>query len=250
MPWSHSVLSFAKMDSIQSVTELALPKNAFVSDPNWLSDDEIIYLSDKDGWINFYRYSISTKSDDQITSLEAEFGSPDWMFQDWHYDIIGEKIVTSYVLGGATVLCLVGLKTKHIEKLSESYLCIQSIRASKTKIFFLGTTSTTVQSLFALDLDTKQTIVVRECASVKIDDGYISKSQNLTFDCLDGAKGHMIYYPPQNKDFKPFDNEIPPCLFHCHGGPTSQAEAGLQLAIQFWTSRGFAYVDVDYGMNI
>jgi len=106
---------------------------------------------------------------------------------------------------------------------------------------------------------------VRRGSTVEVDPGYVSLPEAIAFptwyeegtirgplaDQLPAAPAslvaHALYYPPANRDFVAPAGEQPPLLVISHGGPTSAAEAQFTLALQYWTSRGFAVVDVNYG---
>jgi dipeptidyl aminopeptidase/acylaminoacyl peptidase len=76
---------------------------------------------------------------------------------------------------------------------------------------------------------------------------YLSVPQPVTFDTDNGQQAHGLFYPPQNADFAAPAGEFPPLLVHCHGGPTAAASPTLSWGAQYWTSRGFAIFDVNYG---
>jgi dipeptidyl aminopeptidase/acylaminoacyl peptidase len=78
------------------------------------------------------------------------------------------------------------------------------------------------------------------------DAGYLSVPDAIEFPS-GGRTAHALLYKPRNRDFEPPADERPPLIVLSHGGPTSQAEPTLDLRTQFWTSRGFAVVDVNYG---
>jgi dipeptidyl aminopeptidase/acylaminoacyl peptidase len=75
----------------------------------------------------------------------------------------------------------------------------------------------------------------------------ISLPESISFPSAGGRTAHALYYPPTNPDHVGPDGEKPPLLVDIHGGPTSAARSQFQLGVQFWTSRGFAVVDVNYG---
>ena len=75
--------------------------------------------------------------------------------------------------------------------------------------------------------------------------------EHIRFPSVDGAgeqrTGHALFYPPANPRFRGPADERPPLLVVIHGGPTGKAVPVLAVGVQYWTSRGFAVVDVDYG---
>ena len=98
-----------------------------------------------------------------------------------------------------------------------------------------------------MNLVTRQTKVLRRASSVELDSGYISEATPIEFPTENGLTAHGFFYPPKNRDFAAPANELPLLLVKSHGGPTSAAIAVLMLGIQYWTSRGIAVLDVNYG---
>jgi dipeptidyl aminopeptidase/acylaminoacyl peptidase len=82
---------------------------------------------------------------------------------------------------------------------------------------------------------------------VALDPTYISVPQPIEFPTEHALTAHGYYYAPRNPDYQAPAGELPPLLVISHGGPTSATSSALSLSIQFWTSRGFAVLDVDYG---
>ena len=83
-----------------------------------------------------------------------------------------------------------------------------------------------------------------------MDAGYISPAQSIEFPSNDDRPAYALYYAPRNPEFVPPDGEKPPLLVWSHGGPTGAASGVLDMSIQFWTTRGFAVVDVNYGGSV
>src|SRR5262245_46145479 len=79
------------------------------------------------------------------------------------------------------------------------------------------------------------------------DPDYTSKPEPFEFPTTGGLTAHAFYYPPVNRDFRGPGGEAPPLLVLIHGGPTAATAARFRYATQYWTSRGFAVCDVNYG---
>ena len=99
------------------------------------------------------------------------------------------------------------------------------------------------------DIGTRGTTVFRRSTSQDIDAyrGYLSAAEPVTFDTDDGKQAHGLFYSPRNAEFTGTAGELPPLIVHCHGGPTAAATSTLSWGTQYWTSRGFAVLDVNYG---
>ncbi|MSP14535.1 MAG: S9 family peptidase [Chloroflexi bacterium] len=95
--------------------------------------------------------------------------------------------------------------------------------------------------------DTGEAEVLRQSSAMQLDPGYLSVPQAIEFPTAGKHSAYGFFYPPQNKDFTPPPGELPPLLVKSHGGPTSAAEVSLKLEYQYWTSRGIAILDVNYG---
>jgi dipeptidyl aminopeptidase/acylaminoacyl peptidase len=102
-------------------------------------------------------------------------------------------------------------------------------------------------ALVKLDLATGQTETIRRSASVEIDSGYISVPGEIAFPTEGGQTAYGFYYPPKNKDYRGPEGELPPLVVISHGGPTGSTSPMFSLQTQYWTSRGFAILDVNYG---
>jgi dipeptidyl aminopeptidase/acylaminoacyl peptidase len=71
--------------------------------------------------------------------------------------------------------------------------------------------------------------------------------RSVEFPTSDGNTAYGLFYPPHNPEYVGLPDELPPLLVNCHGGPTTSASSVLELTTQFWTSRGIAVLDVNYG---
>ena len=102
-------------------------------------------------------------------------------------------------------------------------------------------------SVVRLDPDTGQQEIIRRATELQFDPGYLSTPSSLEFPTTGDRTAHGIFYAPRNKDFVAPEGERPPLLVMIHGGPTSATSTVLRLNIQYYTSRGFAVLDVNYG---
>src|SRR5262249_47281328 len=98
-----------------------------------------------------------------------------------------------------------------------------------------------------LKLSTLETEVLRRSSDIGVDPGYLSVPQAIEFPTENGLTAHAFYYPPRNRDFTGPPGDRPPLIVRSHGGPTAATTAQLRLEYQYWTSRGVALVDVNYG---
>jgi dipeptidyl aminopeptidase/acylaminoacyl peptidase len=99
--------------------------------------------------------------------------------------------------------------------------------------------------------DPPHVTTLRPPRDLGLDPGYLSVPEFVRYPSVDGAdeprNGYALFYPPANPRFRGPADAQPPLLVVIHGGPTGKAVPVLSLGVQYWTSRGFAVVDVDYG---
>ena len=127
------------------------------------------------------------------------------------------------------------------------YTDIQFLRAANGQAVFRGGSPTDVASIVKFDLATGQFETLRRSNDLEIYPQYFSVPRAIEFPTEGGLTAHGFFYPPQNPDYRAPDNEKPPLIVKSHGGPTAAASTALSLSIQYWTSRGFAVLDVNYG---
>lgn len=123
-------------------------------------------------------------------------------------------------------------------------------KVSDTKFTIIGSTAIAPPALYVLDIKLRQHALLRFSASITLPPSTFSRSKPISFprtygEYKDGL-AHAIFIPPHNPDFSPVAGTKPPLVVDLHGGPTANADPGLTLASQYWTSRGYAYVSVNY----
>src|SRR5947207_14695324 len=102
-------------------------------------------------------------------------------------------------------------------------------------------------SIIGLDLSTRGPRGLRQSSSVEIDKAYLSTPRAIEFSTENDQTAHGFFYPPTNDDYEAPAEERPPLIVISHGGPTSATTTTRKLNIQYWTSRGFGVLDVNYG---
>jgi dipeptidyl aminopeptidase/acylaminoacyl peptidase len=120
------------------------------------------------------------------------------------------------------------------------------LRSDGRRVAYVGASPTRAPAVVVVDTADGALTVVARSTEDEPDPGYLSVPEAIEFPS-GGRTAHALFYPPRNRDFEAPDDERPPLIVLSHGGPTSQAEPALDLRTQFWTSRGFAVVDVNYG---
>jgi dipeptidyl aminopeptidase/acylaminoacyl peptidase len=250
MPWDGTELwvgNFSE-DGLLTTSELvAGGKDESIFQPEWSPDGRLYFVSDRSGWWNLYRVN-SGGQVEAICEMEAEFGMPQWGFALSAYAFeSADRIVCAYVENGISRLALIDTRTKELERIDCPYTDIRFVRAAPGQAVMRAGSPSEAASIVKFDLEKRTFEVLRRSSSLEIDAAYLSTPQPVGFPTEDGLTAYGFYYPPQNRDYCAPDGELPPLLVESHGGPTSAAATAMILGIQYWTSRGIAVLDVNYG---
>jgi dipeptidyl aminopeptidase/acylaminoacyl peptidase len=180
--------------------------------------------------------------------MEAEFGAPQWVFKMSTYAFESEhRIISTYCDRGTWRLASLDTATRKLERIETRYTEIISLRTAPGRAVFCGGSPTESLSIVQLDLITGRADVLRRSSTVEIDEGYLSIPRSIEFPTENGLTAHAFFYPPTNREFEAPAGERPPLIVISHGGPTSATVTTLRLNTQYWTSRGFGVLDVNYG---
>lgn len=249
MPWDGCELRVGEFNAdgiLEYKTLVAGGVTESIFQPEWSPDGVLHFVSDRTGWWNLYRWR--DERIENLCAVPSEFGLPQWLFGFSTYAFeSAERLVCTLNENGIWRLAKINTKTKKFDAIETPYTDIRYVRAAPGRAVFWASSPTQPPSIVQLDLKSQECTVLRTSLALKIDSGYFSTPQVIQFPSENGLTAHAFYYPPQNRDFTPPADEKPPLLVKSHGGPTAAATSMLNLGIQFWTSRGFAVMDVNYG---
>ncbi|MEZ4830792.1 MAG: S9 family peptidase [Caldilineaceae bacterium] len=249
MPWDGTELWLAPVLEDGRLGEAELIAGGVsesIFQPEWSPDGRLYFVSDRSGWWNLYR--VDGGQIEQITALDAEFGVPQWSLGPSTYDFVSAaQIVCSYTQQGVWHLALLDTGNSKLTPVDCPYTDIGGIRAGAGAVLFVGGSPTEMPALVRFDLATRRFDALRKSSEMPVDAVYLSVPQAVEFPTEDGLTAHAFYYPPHNPDFAAPEGELPPLIVDSHGGPTGATSSTLNLDIQYWTSRGFAVWDVNYG---
>jgi len=213
--------------------------------PEWSPDGTLYFVSDRTGWWNLYRLADGIEP---LCPMDAEFGRPLWLLGTTTYAFADpQRIVVTYAQGGRWHLALLQLATGTLRALASDLEPGDSVAATNTHAVLLAGSPRTPDAVVRVDLATGAAETIRPAASLPIDPRALSAPESIEFETEGGRRAFAFFYRPSNPDFAPLPGEHPPLLVVAHGGPTAMATSRLNLEIQYWTSRGFAVVDVNYG---
>lgn len=249
MPWDGTELWVGELSRDGSVTQRRLVAGGIdesIFQPEWSPGGTLYFTSDRTGWWNLYRWHDNRI--DAVCPMDAEFGEPQWTFGGSLYGFDSEsKIICTYWKNGQSYLAEIDTRTGTLSTIEIPYSAIARIQTSAGRAVLIVASATEPTCIIQLNLATRVLEVLRRSRDVAADSGYISAPRPIEFTTENGQTAHGIFYPPENCVYMAPENEKPPLLVMSHGGPTSATSVSLRYAIQFWTSRGIAVLDVNYG---
>ena len=249
MPWDGNELWVAELSTDGTLgrsERVAGGAEESIVQPEWSPDGVLHFVSDRTGWWNLYRWRKGRV--EPLHEMKADFGRPHWTFgmSSYAFESAG-RIICVYTTGGTWNLAEIDTASLKFKPIQSPYTEIAFVRATSGRAVFVAGSPTETESIVQLDPATRRFSVVSHSRSVKVDPKYVSTPQAIEFPTSHSLTAHAFFYAPKNPDFIAPRGELPPLIVISHGGPTSAAKSTLNAAIQFWTTRGFAVVDVDYG---
>jgi len=246
MPWDGCELWVADVEGDGSLGEMKLlaggPDESIVQ-PEWSPGGVLYFVSDRGGWWNLYRWRDGAV--EAVYQVEAEFGGPSWVFGLTYYGFEGPgSIIAVYSRDGFRHLARIDAERGTLEEVETPYTDLSSLKVGDG---FVGGSYEKAPEVVMLDLAKGEVEVLRRSDEATVEEGYLSTPEAIEYPTKGGLTAHAIYYPPANRDYEAPEGELPPLMVKVHGGPTSAVTTTLSWGIQFWTSRGFAVVDVNYG---
>jgi dipeptidyl aminopeptidase/acylaminoacyl peptidase len=258
MPWNGTSLYLATLDEngaiIGAAQKIAGGPAESIFQPEWSPDGtDLVFVSDRSGWWNLYRFTLATGAVRPIAPRAAEFGQPQWNFGMATYAFAGpQRIVCAYAEGGLGQLAVIDLTTGSLRPLDTPFTQFASLCAHGDQAAFIAGAPSHPASVVVFDLSSDRHRILKKAtdildrADLRIGD-YLTSVEPIEFPTSAGRTAFGLFYRPNNPDYAVPDGEKPPLLVKCHGGPTSSASSTLNLGIQYWTSRGIAVLDVNYG---
>ena len=248
MPWDGTELWIARVELNGSLTHaerIAGGKEESIFQPSWAPDGRLHFVSDKTGWWNLYAHQSGTNK--PLIAIEAEFGRPQWVFGNPTYGFENaEHLICSYVKSGIWYLGRLNSSTGTLEKIPLPYTEIRHVHVSRSYVYFQGGSPSESMAIVRLDLSDGSRKILARTNTTHIDQNHLSIPRQLTFPTTHNKEAHGFFYPPTNHKFSAPSDELPPLIVVSHGGPTGSSTTTLNLDFQFWTSRGFALLDVNY----
>jgi dipeptidyl aminopeptidase/acylaminoacyl peptidase len=247
MPWEGSELWVAALDGgdVRDATRVAGGPDEALVQPAWSPDGVLHVSSDRSGWWNLYR--VGADGLEPLTAIDAEIGGAMWEFGMSWYDFLADgRIVCTFVRDGFDRLAVVSAAGE-LREIDCELSTIAHVRADGDHAVLAGATPHDRPQILLVDVESGALSPLSGDEGSALDPAYVSVPRPLDFPTTGGEVAHALFYPPANPEFAGPDDERPPLIVRIHGGPTAHVTPRLSLSVQYWTTRGFAVVDVNYG---
>jgi dienelactone hydrolase len=256
MPWNGTTLYLADIGAdgaLAGTRAIAGGLTEWVFQPEWSPDgNEIVFVSDRTGWWNLYACKVATGETRPLCPMQAEFGMPQWNFDMSTYAFAGaRRIACVYTKAGLGHLATLDLASGSLQVIETGFTEFGSVRADGDRVVFRGGASERPTSIVTLDLLSRQSRILKQAtdlldrAELRIAN-YITKVEPVEFPTTGGKTAFGLFYPPRNPTTPPARTSGRHCSSNVTVAPPRRRRT-LNFGTQFWTSRGIAVLDVNYG---
>ncbi len=219
--------------------------------PEWSPHGDLYFISDRTGWWNLYRWRQDLGTDDlaePMYPMQADFGLPQWVFGMSTYAFLDEHhILCAFIERGLPQLGILKTANQTLQRVKAEYAKFDNIRAANGKVVFLAASHLEPTAVISFDPVRVTHKILRGSSELVIDPWIISLPRPVEFPTENGLTAHAFYYPARNPEYREPKGEKAPLIVALHGGPTAATYPVFSLWTQYWTTRGFAVLDVNYG---
>ena len=261
MAWTHSTLHVGALDfegRVSASLVLVDRPKVCVYEPRWTLNGDLIHVDDSSGWANLYRTEGFHWNDDEdalawmgrlrtrpLHPSPRAFSHPHWQLGLHSYDNYdNDYLVCSWTEEQVWHIGTVRIDNGMAEEWATGWWPIGNVAAADGRVVFLADSATHTPAI--IEVSRGKTKVLRPSSEAEVPTALVSTAEMLTWKTSDGEEAHGFYYAPVNPEFAAPEGELPPLIVNVHGGPTEAARPGLQVPFQYWTSRGFAVLDVNF----
>jgi len=251
MPWDSAGLFVADLSDAGATgahKHIAGDEKASVFGPGYAANGDLIFCFEPQGSWNLHRLPRGETKPLCILEERAECGLPLWQFgmSTWGF-VAPRRVALATLDQGAWSLKTVDIDSGATNPVPSDITAVAHLTAGPGRIVVTGSGATSPNAIVSIDEVSQEART--EQASAQVDDdllAYLSQPQPVAFPTSAGDTAHGYLYAAFNPDFEPRATEQPPLIVMAHGGPTACTSPGLNLGIQYWTTRGFSVFEVNY----
>lgn len=249
MPWDVTELWVADISldgSIQNKIMISSEMPQAFYQPTWNEENQLFVCSDRTGYWNIYK--VTENKLENIFAMGVDFGRPMWISGTRCFDFLSKnEMICCYSEKGIWKVGVIHLAEQRLMEVNNSLTCIYNIAAKNNSIAYFGGNPT--MPLAVLN-STKEFIhsvkILRNSIGNAFDEEFISTPELIEYPTRDNQKSFAFFYAPKNPKYKFSQGTLPPLIVKVHGGPTANADCMFNPKIQYYTSRGYAYVEINY----
>jgi dipeptidyl aminopeptidase/acylaminoacyl peptidase len=256
MPWDGTELWVARIEadgSLHDAVSVAGGAEESIYQPGWLPDGTLVFASDRDGWWRLYS-AVAPFVGQPVTPVlrtpppDAEFGRPQWVLGTATWVSIGtDQLIVSFTSGGRWQLARVDVPFGTLTPIAPDLQPDEWLVASSSRVVLVAGREKAARSVVVLGADGTVQRTLKRASEFELDPESVSVAEPIEFPTAGDRTAHAFYYAPRNAACHPPAGARPPLIVIGHGGPIAAADPTFDLKVQFWTTRGFAVVDVNYG---
>ncbi len=249
MPFFSSSLWAADVQedgSLTNIRQVVPEQEESITDPRWSPSGALYFCSDRSDWWNLYRWQ-----DDEISAvcpMTAELANPYWNVGKTMYRFLSpSRVLAAYNENGTWNLGQIDVETGRRKEIPAEFTFIVLLETVGEHAFVVAASPRRPRSLFKIDLNSGEYACLASSVQYSISQDYLSPGSHISYPTENGLQAHGFYHAPHNPDFEAPAGELPPLIVIAHGGPTGSIKHALDMGVQFYTSRGFAVLEINYG---
>ncbi|MEP9383491.1 alpha/beta hydrolase family protein [Nocardioides cheoyonin] len=251
MPWDGSWLRVGELDAAGDLVShrlVAGAEDAAVEPAVWLDDHRITFVSHESGWGNHVVADLTADLVVRAHAEEVDYGAPRWQAGMSAYAGLPDgRIATVRVVDGADELALLDPATGEATQVPTSATAIAGLHVVDAGHVVAHTGRPDAPATVSLIDLADGTTTPLAPAEDDPDPAWVSLPTSVWWDSPAGEPTQGFLYPPANPDMVPPEGARPPLIVSLHGGPSGRATPVYTAQRAYWTSRGFAVLDVNYG---
>ncbi len=249
MPWDATQLWLAELGADGRpgpARGVAGGPHESIVQPAWSPAGHLHFVSDRTGWWNLSR--LADDGPVPVCPMAAEFAGPAWAFGLRWYDFLSaDAILACFSEGGRWRLARIEVATGRLQRIDLPYSEVGGVTVAGGRAVLRAGAPDRPAAILLLDPASGAVSELASAGEPGLDPACLARPEAIEFPSGPGQSAHAFYYPPTNPEFSAAPGERPPLVVKSHGGPTGSTSSELRLSLQYWTSRGFAVCDVDYG---
>ncbi len=251
MPWEAATLNVANLDDAgtpAAATVVAGGDGSAAFQPTWSQEGKLVFVWNTSGWGNLHEWDGTQAR--VLAEHSAEFAHPQWVLGMRSFALLPDgSVFASFMEQGAFKCGTISAGTGALTQIDCEARSFQAVTAFGNSVAALVTFDDRPSAIVVIENPQGADAVIRKIrpsASIKIDAGDVSVGQAVSFASETGGVAYATYYQPTSAGHCGPAGERPPAIVLVHGGPTGSADRGFKPKTQYWTSRGFAVIDVDF----